>query len=165
MLSNIWRTACAALASSDAPNGLAPVAGMFPYPSKTCGAMPANQATLLQQRRLVVLQLFRRNDYGSRHFVFGLKVEESNALRGTARSAHLLGVDADNLAELADHHQLRSVIDKLDCVHTSNARRDRHVLDAFSAAGLQAILLDICALAKAVLSHGENAIGALFVFF
>ena len=54
----------------------------------------------LQQSWLVVLQFFGRNDYGGGDLVFGLEVEEADALGGAAGGADGLGVDADDLAPL-----------------------------------------------------------------
>ena len=68
---------------------------------------------LLQQRWLVVvaIQLIGGDDDGGGYFVVGLEVEQADALGGAAGGADSLGVDADDLAELADDHQLRGVVD------------------------------------------------------
>ena len=54
---------------------------------------------------------------------------------------------------------------RVNGVDATNARRDGHVLDALAATGLEPVLIDIRALAEAVLGDGEDAECALFVLF
>ena len=119
----------------------------------------------MQQRRLVVLavQLVGRDDDGGGYLVVGFEVEQADALGGAAGGADGLGVDADDLAELADDHQLAGVVDQLNAADAADARGDGHVLDALAAAGLQAVVLDIGALAKAVFGDGQDAVRARLV--
>src|SRR5580692_7420939 len=119
---------------------------------------------LLQQRRLVVFGNFLGwNDDRSGDLVIIFKIEQTNALRGAAGGADCLGVDTDDFAVLTDDHQFAGVVHQLNGTHAADARCDSHVLHAFAAASLQAILLYIGALAESVFSHGKNAIGAFFV--
>ena len=46
----------------------------------------------------------------------------------------------------------------MNAADAADARRDGHVLDALAAAGLQAVHLDIGALAEAVFSDGQNTV-------
>src|SRR5205814_10223081 len=127
----------------------------------------APSLSLLQQRSLLVVfavDFVGRDDNGGGDLVVWLQVEQTHALGGAAGGANGLGVDADDLAELADDHQLRSVVDQLDGIDLADAVSDGHVLDAAAAAGLETVLLNIDALAEAVLGNGEDAVGALFVF-
>ena len=75
----------------------------------------AGPCQLLQQRRLLVVlavYFFGRDDYGCGYFVFGIQVEQTHTLRGAARGAHRLGVEANDLAPLADNHQFAGFIDQ-----------------------------------------------------
>src|SRR5580658_3087212 len=124
-------------------------------------------ASLLKQGSLRVfvlaIEFFRRNDDGGGDFVVGLEVEDADALGGAASRTDGLGVAADDFSELADDHQLRGLVDKLDGVDAADAIGDGKILDALAAARLEAILLDIGTLAEAVLSDGKNAICARLV--
>ena len=85
---------------------------------------------------MVAVDLIGRNDDGGGYLVVGLQVEQADALRGAAGGADGFGVDADDLAELADDHQLRGVVHQLNAADAADARGDGHVLDALAAAGL-----------------------------
>src|SRR5581483_1388466 len=115
--------------------------------------------TSLQQRRLFVLaRLFGWNDHGGGYLVLIFQIEQAHALRSAARRAHSLGIDADDLAPLADDHQFAGVIDELNRVDAADARRHGHVFHALPAAGLEPVLFHIGALAEAVFRDGENAV-------
>ena len=57
---------------------------------------------------------FRGDDYGGGYFVLGFEVEELDALGAAAGGADGFGVDADDLAELADDHEFGGVVDEVD---------------------------------------------------
>jgi hypothetical protein len=58
--------------------------------------------------------LLRGDDYGGGYFVLGFEVEELDALGTAAGGADGFGVDADDLAELADDHELAGLVDEVD---------------------------------------------------
>ena len=58
--------------------------------------------------------VFGGDDHGGGYLVVGVEVEELDAHGGAAGGADGLGVDADDLAELADDHHLGGVVDELD---------------------------------------------------
>ena len=62
----------------------------------------------------VYFGVFGGDDGGGGYFVVGFEVEEMDARGAAAGGADALGVDADDLAELADHHHLRGVVDQVD---------------------------------------------------
>ena len=72
--------------------------------------LPQISALLLHQRSgltvAVLRDLFRRNNGSSRQAIAFFQVQQAHALGRTAGFADVLGVDADDLAELADHHHL-----------------------------------------------------------
>ena len=57
---------------------------------------------------------FWGDDYGGGYFVLGFEVEELDALGAAAGGADGFGVDADDLAELADDHELAGLVDEVD---------------------------------------------------
>ena len=94
--------------------------------------------------------VFWGDDHGGGYLVVGVEIEELDAGGGTAGGADALGVDADDLAELADHHHLRGVVDELDAGDLADLWRGLHVDDALAAAGLQAVGVDVGTFAVAV---------------
>ena len=74
---------------------------------------------LLQERGLLVVfavavDFVGGDDDGGGYLVVGFQVEQADALRGAAGGADLLGIDADDLAELADDHKLAGLVDEVD---------------------------------------------------
>jgi hypothetical protein len=57
---------------------------------------------------------FCGDDYAGGYFVLGFEVEELDALDAAAGGANGFGVDADDLAELADDHELDGLVDEVD---------------------------------------------------
>lgn len=90
----------------------------------------------------------------------GFEVEELDAHRAAACGADALGVDTDDLAELADHHQLAGLVDEIDLRHLAVLRRGLDVDDALAATGLEAVLVDVGALAVAVLRDRQDEAGS-----
>ena len=84
--------------------------------------------------------LLRWDDYGGGYFVVGVEVEEFYALGAAACGADGLGVDADDLAELADDHHLAGLVDEVDAGDLAVLGRGLDVDDALAAAGLEAVL-------------------------
>src|SRR5580698_10852549 len=119
--------------------------GEVSYPSR---------CSLLQQRRLVVLQFFRRNDHCGGYLVFRLQVQQADALRGAAGGADSLGVNADHLAPLTDDHQPTGLVDEKDRCSLADLWSGLDVRDALSAARGEAILVNVGALAEAVFGDG-----------
>ena len=78
---------------------------------------------------------------------------------GAAGGADALGIDADDLAELADDHHLGGVVDELDAGDFADFGGGTHVDDALAAAGLEAVAVDVGALAEAVVGDGEDEAG------
>ncbi len=120
-----------------------------------------SSAGLLQKRSLFGLGFgfFWGDDYGGGYFVLGFEVEELDALGAAAGGADGFGVDADDLAELADDHELGGVVDEVDAGDFADLGSGLHVDDALAAAGLEAVLVDVGALAVAVLGDGEDEAG------
>ena len=58
----------------------------------------------------VAVDFFGWNDDGGGYFVVGFEVEQAYALCGAAGGTDRFGVDADDLAELADDHQFASLV-------------------------------------------------------
>jgi hypothetical protein len=116
---------------------------------------------LLQKRSLFGLGFgfFGGDDDGGGYFVLVFEVEQLDALGAAAGGADGFGVDADDLAELADDHQLAGVVHKIDTGHFTDLRRRLHVDDALAAAGLEAVLVDVGAFAVAVLGDREDEAG------
>ncbi len=116
---------------------------------------------LLQERSLFGLGFgfFWGDDYGGGYFVLGFEVEELDALGAAAGGADGFGVDADDLAELADDHELGGVVDEVDAGDLADLGGGLHVDDALAAAGLEAVLVDVGALAVAILGDGEDEAG------
>ncbi len=71
------------------------------------------------------------------YFVVGVEVEEADAGGAAAGAADALGVDADDLAELADDHHLGGVVDEVDAGDLADFAGGLHVDDALAAAGLR----------------------------
>ena len=82
-----------------------------------------------------------------------------NAGGAAAGGCGPLGVDADDLAELADDHHLGGVVDEVDAGDLADFAGGLHVDDALAAAGLEAVGVDVGALAVAVLGDGEDEAG------
>jgi hypothetical protein len=55
---------------------------------------------------------FWRDYYGGGYFVVAVEVEEFDSAGGAAGGADGFGVDADDLAELADDHELAGLVDE-----------------------------------------------------
>ena len=96
---------------------------------------------------------------GAGYLVVGVEVEEFDAGGVAAGTADGFGVDADDLAKLADHHQLAGLVYKIDSSDFTDLRRRLHVDDTLAAAGLEAVGVDVGALAVAVLGDGEDEAG------
>ena len=100
--------------------------------------------------------LFRGDDDGGGYLVLRLEVEEFDPLRPPAGGPDGFGVDADDLAELADDHQLAGLVDQVDAGDLAVFGRGLDVDDALAAAALQPVFVDIGALAKAVLRDRKD---------
>jgi hypothetical protein len=105
------------------------------------------------------LGVFWGDDGGRGYLVVGFEVEELYAHGGSAGGADGLGVDADDLSELADDHHLGGVVDELDARDFADLGGGAHVDDALAAAGLEAVGVDVGALAVAVFGDGEDEAG------
>ena len=103
--------------------------------------------------------VFGGDDHGGGDLVVLIQVEELDAGGAAACGADGLGVDADDLAELADEHHLRGVVHELDGGDLAGFGAGLHVDDAGSAAGLEAVAVDVGALAEAVFGDGEDEAG------
>ena len=88
-----------------------------------------------------------------------VEVEELYAAGGAAGGADGFGVDADDFAELADDHHLGGVVDEVDGGDFADLGGGLHGDDALAAAGLEAVGVDVGALAVAVLGDGEDEAG------
>ncbi len=118
----------------------------------------------LQERSVFGLGfgVFGGNGHGGGDLVVVVEVEEADAGGGAAGGADGFGVDADDLAELADDHQLGGVVDETDADDLAGLfirRGGFHVDDAGSAAGLEAVAVDVGAFAEAVFTDGEDEAG------
>ena len=100
---------------------------------------------------------FRRNDDRCGYLVAFFEVEQLHALRGAAGVADRRRVDADDLAVLADDDDLRGVVDQLDADDFAVAGRGLDVDDAFAAAGLEPVFLNVSAFAEACFGDREDA--------
>ena len=100
--------------------------------------------------------VFGGDDDGGGDLVVGVEVEELDAGGGAAGGADGLGVDADDLAELADEHHFRGVVDQVDGGDLADLGGGLHGDDALASARLQAVGVDAGALAEAVLADGED---------
>jgi hypothetical protein len=76
---------------------------------------------------------FWGDDYGGGYFVLGFEVEELDALGAAAGGADGFGVDADDLAELADDNEFGAVVDELDARDLAYFGVGLHVDDALPA--------------------------------
>ena len=103
--------------------------------------------------------VFGGDGHGGGYFVVGVEVEELDSGGGAAGGADGLGVDANDLAVLADDHHLGGVVDDLDGGDFADFGGGAHVDDALAAAGLEAVLVDVGALAEAVFGDGEDEAG------
>jgi len=79
------------------------------------------------------------------------------AWRGRRRETWL-GVDANDLAELADDHQFAGFIHEHDGCGFSDLRSCLEIADPLGAAGRETVFVDIGALAEAVLGDGEDEV-------
>jgi hypothetical protein len=96
------------------------------------------------------------DDYGGAYFVLAFEVEEVDALGATVGSADGFDVDADNLAELADDHEFAGLTDEVDAGNLADLGRGLHVDDALAAEELEAVLVDVGALAVAAIRDRED---------
>src|ERR1700722_11937918 len=80
--------------------------------------------------------------YGGGYFVLGVEVEEFDALGAAAGCSDGFGVDADDLAELADDHELAGLVDQVDAGDLADLGSGLHVDDTLTAARLEAVLID-----------------------
>ena len=94
--------------------------------------------------------------------VVGVEVEEFDAHGGSAGGADLLGVDADDFAELTDDHHFGGVVDEGDAGDFADFGGGLHVDDAFAAAFGQAIVGDNRLFAEALLGNREDFFRAFF---
>src|ERR1019366_5754951 len=74
-----------------------------------------------------------------------------------------LGADADDLAELADHHDLRLLVHQHDGNNLAVTRGRLNVDDALAAARLQTVFIDVRALAVTLLRNREDEARFLLV--
>ena len=109
--------------------------------------------------------VFGGDDRRAGYLVVGVEVEELDAGGAAAGGADALGVDADDLAELADDHHLGGVVDQVDGGDFADLRGRLHVDDALAAAGLETVGVDVGALAVAVVGDGEDEAGGEAEFF
>ena len=100
--------------------------------------------------------VFGGDDDGGGYLVVCIEVEELDAGGGAARGTHGLGVDADDLAELGDEHHLGGVVDQVDGGDLADLGGGLHGDDSLAAARLEAVGVDIGALAESVLGDGED---------
>lgn len=109
--------------------------------------------------------VFGGDGHGGGDLVVVVEVEEADALGGAAGGADGFGVDADDFAELADDHDLGGVVDELDAGDLADLGTGLHVDDAGSAAGLEAVAVDVGALAVAVFADRKDEAGGKAEFF
>ena len=103
--------------------------------------------------------VFGGDGHGGGDLVSGVEVEELDAGGAAAGGADLLGVDADDFAELGDDHHLGGVVDQHDAGDFADLGGALHVDDAGASAGLEAVAVDVGALAEAVFRDGEDEAG------
>ena len=103
----------------------------------------------MQQRAVFGLGfgVFGGDGHGGGYFVAVFEVEELYAAGAAAGGADGLGVDADDLAELADEHHLGGVVDELDAGDLADFGAGLHVDHAGAATGLETVTVDVRALA------------------
>ena len=116
---------------------------------------------LLQQRSVFGLGFgfFWGDYYCCGYFVLVFEVEEFYSAGGAAGGADGFGVDADDFAELAYDHELGGVVDEVDGGDFADLGCGLHADDAFAGSGLEAVLVDVGALAVAVFGDGEDEAG------
>jgi len=128
------------------------------------GANPASYCS----RSALAFQLFGRIDDRGGYLVVRLQGQECGT-PCVARPAAADGLWCRNgmiLAELADDHQIHwLVVDQLNGVNATNARRNGHVFDRSLAAGLQRYWSTSVRLPKPFSVTEENAIVARRMFF
>jgi len=129
--------------------------------------MPLRHGRLLQEGAVSAVDfgVFGGDYGGAGYLVVGVEVEEADAGGAAAGAADALGVDADDLAELADDHHLGGVVDEVDAGDLADFAGGLHVDDALAAAGLEAVGVDVGALAVAVVGDGEDEAGGEAEFF
>src|SRR5712672_2993365 len=86
-------------------------------------------------------------------------MQQANTLRGPPGSTDGLGINADDLAVLADDHQFRGFIDQQDRAYFPVASSRLHINDAPATTGLQTIFIYVGAFAVALLGNGKNQRG------
>src|SRR3954467_10082149 len=91
-------------------------------------------------------------------------MQQADALRGSARFADLVCVDADDFAVLADDHALGVFVHLHDCRDLSVALRGLDVNHALATACDQAVFLGVSAFAITVLRHRQNEGRRWFIF-
>src|SRR5450631_3299598 len=111
---------------------------------------------LLQQRWLVVFQLFGRNDYRCGYLVIRFQVEDADALGGAAGGADSLGVATNDFAELAYDNQFREFIDKQNRCRLSYLCGCLEVIDTLSATRGKTVFVHVRPLAEAIFSDRQN---------
>src|SRR5208283_5408496 len=82
----------------------------------------------------IPVYLFRGNDRRCGQTIAVFQMQQPYTLAGAPDLADVLGVDADDLAELADHHYLRLLVDQHDGHDLAVAGRSLDVDDALAAA-------------------------------
>src|ERR1700722_1605288 len=95
-------------------------------------------------------------------------MQDANALGGAAGGANGFGIATDDLAELADDHQLRVLVYAQYCRGLADLCGRLQVVDALRTTRGQTIFVDVGSLAVAVFGDGQNEVFAsteLFVEF
>src|SRR5260370_3179634 len=97
------------------------------------------------------------------HFVPGFQIQQTYTLSRATGLANLRGVDADDLAEVADEHGFRRFVYEHDGHDVAVAGCGLDVDHAFAAARLQAVFVHRGAVSVTVLSDAEDEVGNFFV--
>src|SRR5262249_26305742 len=84
-----------------------PVAQRKKKPASLRAVVLANWCGLLNQVSVLGADFLFRNNNGRGDAVALVEMQQAHALSGTSRFSNLLGLNADDLAELADHHAFR----------------------------------------------------------
>src|SRR5215475_1393602 len=119
---------------------------------------------LLQQGSVLRTNFLFRNYDGCSYAIAGIKLQQANPLGRASGFPDLAGFDADDFAELADHHAFGVVAHQHDARDFAVTLSGLDVDDAFAAARLQPVFVDVGALPVAVLGDGQDQTGCVFFF-